>query len=113
LAWHKDAQSRFSETRLEGTLSAKETTKVHEIKMTAANTYVIDVEIKAVDTFLKLQDAKGKLLAKNDDISPDNQNSRIMFTAPADGVYRIVATSFEQAGAGPYTLRMREFKDAK
>jgi hypothetical protein len=27
----------------------------------------------------------------------------------ADGVYRIVATSFEQAGTGPYTLRIREF----
>jgi serine/threonine protein kinase/Tfp pilus assembly protein PilF len=110
---HEDAQSRFSETRLEGILSAEETSNVREVKMTAGKTYVIDMESKAFDTFLKLQDAKGKLLAENDDISPTNQNSRIRYTAPADGVYRIVATSFEQAGTGPYTLRIREFKDAK
>ena len=32
------------------------------------------------------------------------------FRVPADGTYRIVATSFEQKGSGPYTLRIRELK---
>jgi tetratricopeptide (TPR) repeat protein len=110
---HKDAQSRFSETRLQGTLSAKETSQVHEIKMTAGKTYMIDMESKAFDTFLKLEDPQGKLLAENDDISETNQNSRIVFTAPADGAYRIVATSFQRRGIGPYTLTVREFKGNK
>jgi hypothetical protein len=110
---HKDAQSRFIETGLEGTLSAKETSKVHEIKMTAANTYVIDMESKVFDTFLKLEDAKGKLLDENDDIVPGAYlNSQLVFTAPTDGIYRIVATSLQQTGTGPYALRIREFKGA-
>ncbi len=58
---------------------------------------------------MKLEDPHGKLLAENDDISPDNQNSRLIFNAPRDGSYRIVATSFEQAGRGPYLLTIREF----
>ncbi|GEM_PF-6169959 len=37
----------------------------------------------------------GRLLAENDDIGPDNLNSRPIFNPPADGVYRILATSFE------------------
>jgi serine/threonine protein kinase/cytochrome c-type biogenesis protein CcmH/NrfG len=106
---HKDAQSRFNETRLEETLSGKENSKVHEIKMTAGETYVIDMESKAFDTFLKLEDAQGKLLAENDDISPTNRNSRIVFTAPTDGRYRVIATSFQRRGRGQYEIIIRVF----
>jgi hypothetical protein len=81
--------------------------------MVAGRTYLLELESTAFDTFLKLQDPAGKQIAENDDISADNLNSRLIFTPPADGVYRLVATSFEQAGAGPYTLRIREFKDVK
>ena len=42
-----------------------------------------------------------------------NLNARLIFTAPQGGVYRLVATSFEQAGTGPYTLRIRELKEGK
>jgi tetratricopeptide (TPR) repeat protein/serine/threonine protein kinase len=109
----KNAQSRFRETRLDGTLTAKEKAKVHEIKMTAGTTYVLDMESLAVDTFLKLQDPEGKLLAENDDVSPDDLNSRIVFTASKDGDYRIEATSFEQRGTGAYTVTVREFATKK
>ena len=46
-------------------------------------------------------------------IPTDSTNSRLIFTPPADGVYRILATSFQQRGVGAYTLRIREFKDSK
>jgi hypothetical protein len=81
--------------------------------MVAGRTYAIDLESDAFDAFLRLEDAAGTLLAENDDISSDNLNSRLVFTAPKDEVYRIVATSFQQAGTGPYTLRIREFKSDK
>jgi hypothetical protein len=67
------------------------------------------MESKGFDTFLKLFDAQGKLLAENDDISPTNLNSRIVFTPQQDGTYRILATSFMQRGQGPYAITIHEF----
>jgi hypothetical protein len=88
--------------------------RTHEWKLVAGRTYVLDLESAAFDAFLKLESPAGKLLAEKDDIVPGvNRNSRLIFTAPQDGVYRIVATSFEQSGTGPYTLRIREFKQAQ
>jgi hypothetical protein len=96
------ARKRYTETRREGALTDKEKSQVHAWKMVPGRTYVIDLEGDAFDAFLALEDAAGKLLAENDDISPDNRNSRLVFTAKADGSYRIVATSFQEAGTGPY-----------
>jgi hypothetical protein len=113
-ALHKEIRSRSTDTRMEGTLTAKEKSRAHEWNMVAGRTYVIDLQSTARDPFLKLESPEGKLLAENNDIVPGvNVNSRLIFTVPADGVYRIVATSFEQAGVGPYTVRIREFKDGR
>jgi serine/threonine protein kinase len=105
--------SEFPGTRREGALTDKEKNQVHAWKLVAGRTYVIDLESDAFDAFLRLEDPAGKLLAENDDISPTNQNSRLVFTPKADGSYRIVATSFQEAGTGPYTLRVREFPTTK
>ena len=43
----------------------------------------------------------------------ENLNSRLLFTAPADGTYRLVATSFEGMGIGTYYLTVRAFVDPK
>jgi hypothetical protein len=109
----KEARMHYTETRREGALTDKEKSQVHAWKMVAGRTYVIDLESAAFDAFLRLEDAAGKLLAENDDISPTNQNSRLVFTPKTDGSYRIVATSFQEAGTGPYTLRVREFEAPK
>lgn len=55
------------------------------------------------------EDANGKVLAENDDISADDQNSRVIFSPKQAGVYCIIATSFQQQGTGAYTLTVREF----
>jgi hypothetical protein len=81
--------------------------------MAAGKTYVIDLSSAKFDTYLRLEDDNGKLLAENDDISPANPNSRLIFTAPRDGSYRIVATSFQQRGTGTYSLIVREFAARK
>jgi len=121
-AWHKlwgdaalvlkEAQSRFSQTRLEGTLSDKEKSRVHPFKMAAGRTYVVVLESAAFDAFLILEDPAGKKLAENDDIDPGNTNARLIFQAPKSAVYRLVATAFEQRGSGAYTLTIHEFKAA-
>ena len=81
--------------------------------MTAGKTYMIDMSSAQFDTYLRLEDDKGKVLAENDNISPENLNSRIIFTCKQDGSYRIVATSFQQAGRGAYVLTIREFPAKK
>ena len=96
--------------RLSGTVSAKERQPHHDVKLLAGRTYVIDLESTAFDTFLVVLDAKGTKLAENDDIEPIfNLNSRLTFTPKTGGVYRLVASAFENSGVGPYTLTIREF----
>jgi hypothetical protein len=95
-------------------LTDKERERVHEVQLRAGQVYVIDLESTDFDAYLRLHDSQGKLLAENDDIEPGvNPNSRLIFTAPAEGTYRLVATSFEQSGSGVYTLTVRSFAEAK
>jgi eukaryotic-like serine/threonine-protein kinase len=95
-----------------GALTAKEPERVHEVKMSAGQIYLIDLGSDEFDTYLRLHDSQGKLLAENDDIAPDNLNSRLIFTASADGTYRVVATSYGNRGKGAYSLTVQSFREA-
>jgi len=105
----KQARAAFSQTERQGQLTDKEREQSHPLKMTAGKTYMIDMTSAEFDTYLRLEDDKGKVLAENDDISDENLNSRIIFNCKEDGNYRIVATSFQQTGRGAYVLIIREF----
>ncbi|MFM9969590.1 MAG: tetratricopeptide repeat protein [Burkholderiales bacterium] len=109
----KEAGSSYTQTEYKGQLGAKERERSHPIKMFAGKTYTIDMESPQFDTFLRLEDDKGRVVAANDDISRTNLNSRIVFTASKDGAYRIVATSYQQLGIGVYTITVREFAQKK
>jgi tetratricopeptide (TPR) repeat protein/tRNA A-37 threonylcarbamoyl transferase component Bud32 len=100
--------ARRTETEFQGILTAEQKERVHEIKMRAGWTYVLDQRSKALDAFLRLEDASGKKLAEDDD-SGGGEDARIIFTAPHDGTYRVVATSLQQRGTGAYTLTIREY----
>jgi hypothetical protein len=102
------ARHQFVETKREGALTATQQAQVHILEMKAGTTYVLDLESKAFDPVLKLEDAKGTKLAENDDISPSNLNSRILYVATRGGSYRVIATSFRPGAVGPYILRIRE-----
>jgi hypothetical protein len=78
----------------------------------AGKSYVLDLESSRFDAYLRLENNTGKVLSENDDISPENDNSRLIFSAKRTGVYRIVATSAQHRGAGGYTLTIREFAGA-
>jgi tetratricopeptide (TPR) repeat protein/tRNA A-37 threonylcarbamoyl transferase component Bud32 len=112
-ALREQARSSYTETLHKGTLTAKQREQTHPIQMSAGKTYMIDMESPQFDTYLRLEDSQGKVLAENDDISPDNLNSRILFTPKEDGTYRIIATSFQQRGSGAYTLTIRAFAAKK
>jgi Flp pilus assembly protein TadD len=97
------------ESRREGALTAKEKRQTHDVKLRAGMTYVIDLESNAFDAYLILEDAQGKKLADNDDINPGTFNSRLTFTAPKDGVYRLTAAAFQGPSIGAYVLYVRMF----
>ena len=78
----------------------------YDVKMTAGKTYVIDLMSKQFDAFLRLEDATGKQLAQDDD-SGGGTNARIRFKAPQEGVYHIIATSFN-VETGLFLLKVRE-----
>jgi hypothetical protein len=122
-AWHKfwtevgqllkQVRSSITETTLKATLTDQQLEQVHEMKLEAGKTYVFDMKSTELDSYLKLHDPAGKLVAENDDIAPGNLDSRIVFSPKQDGVYRITATSFEQGGRGAYTLTIRAIKGGK
>jgi hypothetical protein len=79
--------------------------KVHTFNPSKDTTYIIDMESKDFDSYLRIEDSTGKQLAEDDD-SGGNLNARIRFLPPQDGVYQIIATTFA-GGAGTYTLKVR------
>jgi Flp pilus assembly protein TadD len=105
---------RFTETQRTGKLSLQHKEQVHEVALQAGRLYVFDLESTAFNAFLRLEDARGKKLAENDDIEEGViQNSRILFTPETSGTYRLVATAFQGQGVGAYVLRIREFAGKK
>jgi serine/threonine-protein kinase len=99
----KEARACFTERPLAGKLTGHQTEQMHELKLFAGKTYSFDLEGKDLDAVQRLEDTKGTKLgeAKHD--------SRILFTPPKDGTYRLIATFARQSGAGAYVLRIREF----
>lgn len=102
---HKD------ETKLQGKLTADRTEVSHDLKLTAGKVVVLLMNSNEFDTLLQLRDSKDKLLVINDDIDyvAKKLNSRIWFMPPADGVYRLVATSYQSAGRGDYEIVIRRY----
>ncbi len=107
LAW--DARSRYTRSVHKGRLGGRQRDQSYPIKMLAGRTYVIDVESARFGTLLRLESNEGKVVAENDRLNPTTPISRIVFAAPRDGAYRIVATSLPPGGTGTYTVTVREF----
>jgi non-specific serine/threonine protein kinase/serine/threonine-protein kinase len=96
------------ELTFKGELETATPALIYRVRLRAGVTYVMDMvspDPKALDPYLVLQDADRKTLAEDDD-PVGNLNARITFRAPADGIYRLRATSFG-AGRGPFTLTVR------
>lgn len=82
--------------------------RTYDVQLKGNTKYVIDMISKQFDSFLRLENAFGKQLAQDDD-SGGNNNARIRFTPPEDGIYRIYATTFNQQ-MGLFDLKVREDK---
>lgn len=81
----------------------KKPAKTHEFKLEAGKGYRIDLRSNEFDTFLRLLDPKGKEVAFNDDAEPPALDSRIIYIAPKEGMYKIVVSTFD-GKTGNYSL---------
>jgi thiol-disulfide isomerase/thioredoxin len=87
--------------------------KVYKHKMMAGKVYKIEMRSvgKGIDPFLRLENPKGEQLAADDD-SAGFPDARILFKAPSEGEYRIIATTFPPGktgeATGKYTLTIEE-----
>lgn len=86
--------------------------KTHSLKMVAGKTYTISVESSRpgtpgfFDTYLRIEDTKGNVLAQDDDGGVD-LNSMLVFRPERDDLYRVIVTSFEPGKTGGYHLVVR------
>lgn len=76
---------------------------IHSHFLMAGKTYTIRMNSPTFDTFLKLRNSAGFVVAANDDGGP-GLNSQITFTPPVSGMYQIVATSYKAGATGNYTV---------
>lgn len=79
--------------------------KNYAVELDASMPYSIALSSGDFDAFLRIVDANGKELARDDD-SGGNLDARVLFVPPAKGTYRIVATTF-QGGTGAFRLDIR------
>ncbi len=78
-----------------------------EYSLTASAGDVIEFALSSddFDALLTVTNARGNELARNDD--SDGSNSRLLFIAPEDGNYTVIAGSYDGSGSGAYTLTAR------
>jgi peroxiredoxin len=80
--------------------------KVHTVQLKGGNTYTIDMVSNEFDSYLRLEDSRGRQLAEDDD-SGGNLNARIIFNCPKTGQYKVICTSFNPNGAGRFVLTVK------
>ena len=61
----------------------------------------------------KLKGSAGKEVAFNDDVAPNDLNSRVIYLAPKTAEYRIIATTFEGGKAGTFVVEVKLATDAE
>ena len=81
--------------------------KLYSVTFKKGETYTIDLESATMDSYLYLFDSNNKLLAQDDDSGGD-LNSRVVYRAPNDGVFHIIATSLDGDETGEFTLKVRK-----
>jgi len=80
--------------------------KVYQFRLEGGRNYQIDIMSMAFDTYLRVEDEMRTELAFDDD-GGEGLNSRLRWTPPRNGVYRIIVTTFAAGANGPFTLMVR------
>jgi peroxiredoxin len=102
-------------TKVQGKLSPSDpkdkktnsASQTHNINMKAGYLYTIDMVSNEFDSFLRLEDSKGKQLDEDDD-SGGNLNARMIFNCSIDGDYKVICTALGAEGGGNYSLTVKK-----
>ena len=76
--------------------------KIYTVKLYAGKTYQFDCQ-SGWDNWLRIEDAKGKQLAEDDD-SGGGTDAQIIFECKTAGEYRVIVTSYEAATTGDFVV---------
>jgi len=87
----RDAEGRFQ--------------REHVFALRRGQRVIATLQSAVFDTLLRVDPPAGESM-ENDDIASNDTNSRLDFTAPIDGRYRFVVTSYAPNSTGPYTLQI-------
>ncbi|MFO0966417.1 MAG: serine protease [Gemmataceae bacterium] len=82
--------------------------KVFEVNLKAGKKYQLDMSSIQFDSFLRIEDQRGRELAFDDD-SGGMLNARLVFEPKTDGVYRVIASQFD-ARVGAFELTVRKLR---
>ena len=98
-----------------GAMTKKSHRKVYKIKLMEGAAYRIDMmgKEKGFDSFLRIESPAGKEIAFNDDVAPNNLDSRLLFAPAKTGEYRIIATTFVPGQTGEFTLEVKTVTGAE
>jgi hypothetical protein len=99
-----------SETVSRGALTDRDPERTVDFKLSAGQTCVIDLFSTAFEPECRLLDAQNKRVAKSDKADVAS-TSRLIYTSHEDATFRIVATSVQARGTGPYVLTIRIFAE--
>jgi serine/threonine protein kinase len=80
--------------------------KLYTFEGRANDAISIEMTSKEIDPSLILLDVDGNEIARNEDISPSNFNSRIDIKLPKDSVYVVMAISSQGKQSGTYRLQV-------
>jgi hypothetical protein len=81
----------------------------YKLKVQKGETLFAGASSDAFDPALAVEDASGKVLAKNDDREEGDQAPFLAVRFPEAGTYTFKVLSYRQASGGKFTLKMRTF----
>ncbi len=76
----------------------------HVFEGSAGQRIVITLESRDFDPYLALIGPDESLIGENDDVSQNSLDAGLSVTLPADGLYRVLANTYDASGSGRYTL---------
>jgi hypothetical protein len=84
--------------------------KTYKIEMKPDTTYVIELDSKDFDAYIRLENDEAKQVGFDDDGAKVGLNAKLEYPCEKAGTYTIFATSFNEAEIGDFALRVSSFE---
>lgn len=81
--------------------------KVHTFEGRVGQSVTINVASSDFKTYLALIDPVGQSIGETQQISQNDNNSRLSVTLPRTGIYRVIVNAYDRRGRGRYSLTVQ------